>query len=313
MIGIQAIGAYLPVGRTDNRERAAHFGVDETFLREKSGMIRLAVREAGEETSVLCLKAFANLQRNVGLQQKEIDCIVVCTQNPDGRGLPHTSASVHAALGLADSCAAFDISLGCSGFVYGLSVIQGFMQANGLRRGILFTADPYSKVIDDQDKNTSLLFGDGAAATLISDAPVWCTGKFLFGSRGQDRDAIRVDPATGKLSFNGRAVFTFSATVVPDNIKAMLAANGLSIDDIDYFALHQGSRYIVDTIRKRLGVAEEKAPFVAADYGNTVCSSIPIVLSGAGVELRRIVIAGFGVGLSWASSVLYRVELGAKA
>jgi 3-oxoacyl-[acyl-carrier-protein] synthase-3 len=92
----------------------------------------------------------------------------------------------------------------------------------------------------------------------------------------------------------------------------MLAANGLSIDEIDYFALHQGSRYIVETIRKRLSIDEHKAPFVAADYGNTVSSSIPIILSEVSVGLRRIVIAGFGVGLSWASTVLYRDEQGAK-
>src|SRR5262249_44373937 len=157
------------------------------FLREKSGMVRLAIRAPGEETSDLCTGAFADLQRRVGVRKEDIDCIVVCTQNPDARGLPHTSAVVHAKLELPDSCAAFDISLGCSGFVYGLSAIQGFMQANGLTKGILFTADPYSKIIEETDKTTSLLFGDGAAATFISDAPVWRTGKFLFGSRGQER------------------------------------------------------------------------------------------------------------------------------
>jgi 3-oxoacyl-[acyl-carrier-protein] synthase III len=312
VIGIQAIGTYLPAGRIDNLGRAAQFAVDEAFLREKSGMVRLAIREPHEEASDLCYRAFANLRQKAELRPEEVDCIVVCTQNPDGRGLPHTSATVHAGLGLPDSCAAFDISLGCSGFVYGLSVIQSFMASNALRRGILFTADPYSKIIDTADKNTSLLFGDGAAATLISDTPVWRAGKFVFGSHGQDRDAIHVGEESGKLSINGRAVFTFSATVVPDNIKAMLAANGLSLDDIDYFALHQGSRYIVDTIRKRLGIAADTAPFVAADYGNTVSSSIPIMLSNANIEFRRIVIAGFGVGLSWASSVLYRVGQGAR-
>jgi len=310
MIGIRAIGKYIPESRIDNRERT-QFEVDEAFLREKSGMVRLAVREQHEDASDLCCKAFVDLQQKTEIRPQEIDCIVVCTQNPDGRGLPHTSASVHAALTLPDTCAAFDISLGCSGFVYGLSVIQGFMQANGFRSGILFTADPYSKIIDQNDRNTSLLFGDAAAATLISDTPAWRTGKFVFGSHGQDRDAIRVDPDTGKLSLNGRAVFTFSATVVPDNIKTMLAANRLSINDVDYFALHQGSRFIVETIRKRLGVAESKAPFLAADYGNTVSSSIPLILSEISDDYERVVIAGFGVGLSWASSILYRVREGA--
>jgi 3-oxoacyl-[acyl-carrier-protein] synthase-3 len=308
MIGIQAIGTFLPRRRIDNRRKMEQFAIDEDFLRDKTGMFRLAVKEETEETSDLCCRAFEDLQVKSGLRPDEVECVVVCTQNPDGGGLPHTSAFVHAKLTLPDSCAVFDISLGCSGFVYGLSVIQGFMQANGFRRGVLFTADPYSKIIDESDKNTSLLFGDGAAATLISDTPLWRSGKFLFGSNGREAAAIQTVPSTGKLSMNGRSVFTFSATVVPRNIHAMLALNGLSLGDIDLFALHQGSRYIVTTIVARLGIPPDKAPFVAGDYGNTVSSSIPLLLSDLGDDCRRVVIAGFGVGLSWASTILYKVD-----
>ena len=308
MIGIQAIGTYIPSGRIDNRQRMAQFEIDEAFLSEKIGMLRLAVRAEDEETSDLCKKAFNDLQSKSGLKPEEVECIVVCTQNPDACGLPHTSSIVHAKLELPDSCAAFDISLGCSGFVYGLSVIQGFMQANGFRKGVLFTADPYSKIIDEGDKNTSLLFGDAATATLISDTPYWRSGKFLFGSCGKEGAAIEVDKSSGKLTMNGRAVFSFSATLVPKNIASMLAANELTMQDIDVFALHQGSRYIVETLRKKLGIEEGKAPFVAADYGNTVSSSIPLILSKLNSEAKRVVIAGFGVGVSWASTVLLRVD-----
>jgi 3-oxoacyl-[acyl-carrier-protein] synthase-3 len=308
MIGIQTIGSYLPAGRTDNRKRMTQFDVDEAFLQDRSGMLRLAVKAQNEETSDMCCRAFGDLQRKGTLRPDKIECVVVCTQNPDGRGMPNTSSIVHAKLGLPESCAAFDISLGCSGFVYGLSVIQGFMKANGFRNGVLFTADPYSKVIDEQDKGTSLLFGDAATATLISDNPLWRAGKFLFGSLGREGASIQIQLGTGKLSMNGRGVFSFSATVVPQNIAAMLAANDLKIEDIDCFALHQGSRYIVDTIRKKLGIPENKAPFVAADYGNTVSSSIPLILEQASPGWKRIAIAGFGVGLSWASTVLYRVN-----
>jgi 3-oxoacyl-[acyl-carrier-protein] synthase-3 len=308
VIGIQAIGSYLPFGRIDNRQRMETFEIDECFLIEKTGMLRLAVKAENEETSDLCCKAFANLQSKIGLQPEEVECIVVCTQNPDGYGLPHTSAIVHAKLDLPSSCAAFDISLGCSGFVYGLSVIQAFMQANGFRKGVLFTADPYSKIIDKNDKNTSLLFGDGATATLISETPVWRTGKFVFGSHGKDSAAIQVEPESEKLSMNGRAVFSFSASAVPKNIAAMLAANDLTIEDIGYFALHQGSRYIIDTLIKKLGIDSNKAPFVAADYGNTISSSIPLLLSTADTTIKHIAIAGFGLGLSLASTVLINLE-----
>jgi 3-oxoacyl-[acyl-carrier-protein] synthase-3 len=308
MIGIQAIGTYLPGERIDNRKRMAQFEIDEAFLQEQTGMLQLAVKAADEDTSDLCCKAFTDLQNKTGLRPEEVECIIVCTQNPDGHGLPHTSSIVHAKLGLPDTCAAFDISLGCSGFVYGLSILQGFMQANGFQKGVLFTADPYSKIMDGQDKTTGLLFGDGAAATLVSSTPAWRTGKFVFGTQGAEGAAIQVEKPGGKLAMNGRAVFSFSATIVPKNIVAMLAANGLEIADVDCFALHQGSRYIVETIRKKLGVAEEKAPFIAAGYGNTVSSSIPLLLSQMAPDIKRTVIAGFGVGLSWASTVLYKVD-----
>ena len=208
MIGIEAIGTYLPKERIDNLQRMKEFKVDETFLKTKTGMLSLAVKVEGEETSDLCVAAFKDLEAKKDVSVSEIECIVVCTQNPDSKGLPHTSAIVHGKLGLPTSCAAFDVSLGCSGFVYSLSIIQAFMQANGFSKGLLFTADPYSKVVDAKDKNTSLLFGDGATVSLISDNPVWKTGKFLFGSQGSDSSAIQVREADGKLEMNGRGVFS---------------------------------------------------------------------------------------------------------
>jgi len=310
VIGIQEIGTYIPAARIDNRQRMERFEVDEAFLLEKTGMTELAVKGDNEETSDLCCRAFEDLVEKSGLSVDEIECLVVCTQNPDGKGLPHTSAVVHGKLNLPKTCAAFDISLGCSGFVYGLSIIQAFMQANGMTKGVLMTADPYSKILDQNDKNTSLLFGDAATATLISDQPKWLTGRFKFGTSGQEGEAIKVNPEAGALSMNGRAVFSFSATVVPNNIKDMLTLNGLELADIDLFALHQGSRFIVDTLKKRLGLPEDRAPFVATEYGNTVSSSIPLILCGVPKSCGRIVIAGFGVGLSWGSTVLFRADLG---
>lgn len=310
MIGIQEIGTYIPDKRIDNLQRMERFEVDEAFLLEKTGMLKLAIKGENEETSDLCCRAFEDLVKKSGILTDDIQCIVVCTQNPDEKGLPHTSAIVHGKLDLPDTCAAFDVSLGCSGYVYGLSIIQAFMQANGMTKGILFTADPYSKILDQNDKNTCLLFGDAATATLISDRPNWVTGKFKFGTSGKAGDAIKVDAGTNALSMNGRAVFSFSATVVPKNIQEMLDSNEVAPESVDIFALHQGSRFIVDTLKKRLKIPEERAPFVASRYGNTVSSSIPLILSDLPKAHARIVIAGFGVGLSWGSTVLIRTDLG---
>ena len=222
------------------------------------------------ETSDLAVAAVGALQAQHAFDMQDVECLIVITQNPDGFGLPHCSAIVHDKLGLPQTCAAFDISLGCSGFVYGLSAITAFMEQNGLTTGLLVTADPYSKVINDEDRNTSLLFGDGAAATLITDRPVWRAGKYVFGTAGKHRNALKVNDAR-KLEMNGRTVFTFSATAVPPAIEKTLADNGLTIDNIDCVLLHQGSKFIVDTIAKRLD-AEEKTGFHAGEYGNTVSS-----------------------------------------
>jgi len=303
MTGIKAIGYALGPRRIDN---AARNIAEPDLLEQKIGVRQIARRE-NEDTSDLAVAAVADLQRRHPFDVEQIECLIVITQNPDGFGLPHTAAIVHDKLNLPDSCAAFDISLGCSGFVYGLSVITAFMDQNGMTSGLLVTADPYSKVVDDSDRNTSLLFGDGAAATLITDNPVWQAGRYVFSTAGKHRDALHVNEDR-TLVMNGRTVFTFSATAVPPAVMATLERNDISLDDIDSFLLHQGSKYIVDTIAKRLGVTDRTA-FHAGEYGNTVSSSLPILLADVVPDDAEIIlISGFGVGLSLGCTVLRRMK-----
>ena len=162
-LGIAAVAAYIPEDYLDNLERAPALDAGEDLLRDKIGVLKVSRKRADEETSDLAVKAVRRLFEQGAARPEEVDCLVVVTQNPDGYGLPHTSARVHGKLGLPTSCAVFDLSLGCSGYVYGLSVITALMQAQGLRCGLLVTADPYSKIINPHDRNTSLLFGDAAA------------------------------------------------------------------------------------------------------------------------------------------------------
>jgi 3-oxoacyl-[acyl-carrier-protein] synthase-3 len=306
MIGLAQIACHVPDQRIDNIELARGLGTSDTLLRDKIGFLRTARKDKGVETSDLCVEAVKRLLAVTGLDSQRIECLVVVTQNPDGRGLPHTSAIVHGKLGLSGRCAAFDISLGCSGFVYGLATVSALMAANGMTRGVLATADPYSKIIDSEDRDTVILFGDAAAAALLSDQPLWRIGRTDFGTLGQQRDGLAVS-AGGKLVMNGRAVFNFSATEIPPSIRRTLAANSLELHDIDRFILHQGSRFIVDTIARRLEI-EDRTPFCAQDYGNLVSSSIPVALADAVNESdRQVLISGFGVGLSFATTVLSRV------
>ena len=313
MIALTDIASYIPAAFESNLDKLERFSMTEAFVREKLGALKLARKAADEETSDLCVKAFDALRGRRGIDPASIDAIVVCTQNPDGRGIPHTSAIVHGKIGASERAACFDVSLGCSGFVYSLSIATAFMQANGLKRGLVFTADPYSKIIDPEDKNTVLLFGDAAAVALLeTDAAGWKPLRFAFGTRGKDGMALH--NRTGKLEMDGRAVFTFSATAVPAQIKALLRECGLAPADVDLFLLHQGSKYIVDTIAQRLGLPREKVLLGLGECGNTVSSSIPLLMEQVmhRPEIRRVLVSGFGVGLSWASAVLER-STGAEA
>ena len=305
MLGIKAISSYVPTGRKKNTELSAAFELEEGFLRDKIGVLERAVKAPEQDTSDLALLALQRLIVDHKLDAESIQVVVVVTQNPD-RNIPHVSALVHGRTGLSESCAAFDISLGCSGYVYGLSILKSFMQTNGLSVGVLITADPYSKIIDEADRNTALLFGDAATATLISDDPVWSLDAFSFGSRGKDWSAIRT--VGGKFTMDGRAVFTFAATQVPKDVRQLLDGAGLTLDEVDRFVMHQGSRFIVKSIADRLKQPMDKFP-VAIEYcGNTVSSTIPLILEKEQSDptATTIVLSGFGVGLSWASCLCRR-------
>ena len=306
MLGIAEIGSYIPENRISNYDRKEQFAIDDQFIEEKIGVKSVSRKGPEEETSDLCLKAYADLESRSGLRRDEVEALVVVTQNPDFT-IPHTSALVHGRLGLAENCACFDISLGCSGFVYGLSTIIAFMAANGLRKGVLITADPYSKVVSPEDKNTALLFGDAAGATLISTEPRFVPGHYTFGTMGSEFDKLIA--RDGVLFMNGRAVFNFAAKTIPPDIEKMAAKNGIAIADIDRFLFHQGSKIIVETIARKLGVPLAKVPYAICDFGNSCASTIPLLLQSelADPAVKTIAISGFGVGLSWASGLLRRV------
>lgn len=309
MIGIRAVGSYVPDTLVSNLDRAAEAGKDAAFVTDKIGFQSLARRDPSQESSDLCVEAFADLRARTGLDTAAVDCVIVCTQNPDGHGIPHTSAVVHRKLGLGNHVAAFDISLGCSGYVYGLSVATAFMQANGLRNGLLFTADPYSKILDPIDWDTELLFGDAATVTWLTDDPIYACRPAMFGTDGSLGHSITVPAPGEKLRMLGSNVFKFTMTVVPEQITRYLEREGLGIEAIDLFLLHQGSRFIVESMTRRMGLPPEKVPFGAARTGNTVSSSIPLLLKEyLDAPPPRVLMSGFGVGLSWATMVLARTS-----
>ena len=306
MLGIQDIGVHIPKLRSNNFDNKDKFSISDDFIENKLGVTHTSQMEVNQDSSDLCYEAYKDLRlSNSDFSPENIDVITVCTQNPD-YSLPHTSAIVHKMLKLPDDCAAFDISLGCSGYVYGLAIIESFMKLSNFKNGLLFTADPYSKIVDDNDKNTVLLFGDAATVTYISQNSIFTSGKFTFGTRGSGFEHLICRDQ--KLHMNGREIFNFAARTVPGDIQKVLELNNIEIEDIDRFLLHQGSKFIIDFLIKRIGLEKEKTPYAIKNYGNTVSSSIPIMLKECigDNSIKNILISGFGVGLSWASGILTR-------
>ncbi len=307
MIGIRSIASYIPEGRIDNIAQAQSFGRDEEFVHNKLGTTTLSVKADHEETSDLCVRAVQNLlAKNPQLKLEDVQALVVVTQNGDAEGLPHTSAIAQHKLGLPTHAACFDVSLGCSGYVYGLYVLKGFMQAAGLRNAILVTADPYSKIMDRADRMTTLLFGDAATATWLGPDPVWELGPARFGGDGAGAEYLAVKD--GCFHMNGRQVFNFASLKIIPHMQDVLDELDMSLDDVDAFCLHQGSGAIVDAIAKRLGDNGSKVIKDMFGAGNTVSSSIPMLLEHYGFDGKwnNTLLSGFGVGLSWGSALLVR-------
>lgn len=306
MIGIKAISSYVPEKKINNLEQARQLGESDEFILKKIGALKLPYMPEGMDTSDMAVAAANGLVEHHGLDLDIVDAVVVVTQNGDGAGLPHTAAIVQAKLALKGRVAAFDISLGCSGYVYGLSIVKGLMEQAGLKNALLITADPYSKVIDRKDRITTLLFGDAATATWLTEDSSWKFGQPLLETDGNGASNLAVDEKT--LLMNGRQVFNFASKKVPKQIRDYLDGTDLKATDIDVYCLHQGSASIVDAIAKRFPEVSDRFVNDIRNTGNTISSSIPLLLQQNlnKKNIKKILISGFGVGLSWATNVLYR-------
>ncbi len=310
MIGIQAIFSAIPAAPgVETAVRAQTVGVRRSELEERLGFTHLSRRYSGQDASDLCLAAAHRLFTALALETAHIDCLAVVTQNPDGYGIPHTGAVVQRKLGLPESSASFDLGLGGSGYVYGLSLMKGFMEGNALRRGLLFTAEPSSRMLDELDPQTGLLFGDAATVTLLSAEPKWIIGRSDFGTAGVRGRALEVRMELGgRLHLDEGALRDFALEYIPRSATRALELNGLRMADIDRVIVHQGGKALVELLGERLGAAA-KTGFHAAGYGDTSSSSIPIVLEqNLASTDRRVLISGFGSGLSWATMVLSKTD-----
>lgn len=306
MIYISEISSYVPEFRIDNYKNGERFLESADFIDSKIGASELPRISGDMDTSDMAVKAVEELLAKSNVDKEDVEALVVVTQNGDFGGLPHTSALVQGKLGLRSNVSCFDVSLGCSGYVYGLSILKSHMIEMGYTNAILVTADPYSKIIDKEDRVTSLLFGDAATATLLSTEGVFSIERPMLHTDGTG-DLALVKKAC--LHMNGRQVFNFAATKVPMQINEYLNENSLNKNDIDLFLLHQGSAAIIEVIARKLKLSKEILPGDIKQTGNTVSSSIPLLLEKYlnDKSKNKVIISGFGVGLSWATNLLMRV------
>lgn len=340
--GVAGIGWALPSWRVGNDDIHGWSGLEPDFVTGKLGIESRRWLADDETPTDLAVRACEDLmRRHPGLDVGRVGLLVVVTQNPEYR-LPHSSALLQHALGLPTGTACFDVNLGCSGWVYALTVVRGWMAAEGVGDALIVTCDPYSRAMRRQDRDVVGLFGDAATATWITAgggaaiglADVGTDGggaeKLIIRAGGSGRPVqdVRTDPDAGPpppdpaalaLRMDGRAIFTFMMTRVPATVDACLARNGLARDDVDLYVFHQASRFLLEQLVQRAGLPADRVLIDMRDVGNTVSSTIPLTLAryaerrGAmcPAEVRRdpsrggvVLVSGFGVGLSWATTVL---------
>ncbi len=255
--------------------------------------------------------------------EEQPDALIFCTQTPDFQ-LPHCAAILQERLSLSTRTLTFDINLGCSGYVYGLGVAYGLLNASLCKKVLLVTAESYSKIINQNDKKTSLLFSDAASASLMVDStnPVFTFGtdgsrheNIIFPHSGIDRAKNNKEHFAceandnGCFEMDGSGVYMFTMGTIAEEITAFIKKSNMSIDDIDHFIFHQGSFIVLDSLHRKLKIPSEKMIIDLEEVGNAASSSIPITLKRAEECGRiqrgdRLCLFGFGIGLSWAGSIL---------
>jgi 3-oxoacyl-[acyl-carrier-protein] synthase-3 len=317
---IQAIASYLPETILTNDDIAASFPEwPAEKIEKKLGIRERRISGPHEFTSTLAVAAAENLFRQANVDRGSVDTLIVVTQTPDYL-LPTTACLVQHELRLSNRMAAFDINLGCSGFVYALSVANGLVETGVSRRLLLITADTYTKLLDPMDQSVRTLFGDGAAATLIEgiESERSLIGPFDFGTDGSCAGDLMAHGSamrslTGnkppRLRMNGGEIFAFTLRAVPPSVEAVLAQSGLTLEQVDLFVFHQANGYMLEHLRQKCRIPREKFVVAMAECGNTVSSSIPLALVQAMAQnkLRRgakVLLAGFGVGASWATCLV---------
>lgn len=317
---IKHISSYIPKKEITNEDISAAFPEwDSDKILNKIGIASRFITDSEEFVSDIAVKALNNLISEHRLDKSAIDYIIVCTQSPD-HFLPTTACIVQEKAGLSTNCGAIDINQGCSGYIYGLSLAKGLILSETAKNVVLITAETYSKHIHKSDKGNISLFGDAAAATLISDSGILEIEKFSLGTDGKGAENLIVKNGAVKIKnsqkdedmdnflyMNGSEIFDFSSKRIPGLVNDNLEKNEFTKEEVDTFIFHQANTYMLNFLRKKIGIPSENFVIDMLHYGNTVSSTIPIALKNTLInnrDMKNIMLVGFGVGYSWGAVCL---------
>ena len=317
-IVIRGISSCVPAKVAKNAEESAEFSSEEIDkIVKMAGVEQRHVAEDGVCTSDLCVEAADTLIKRLDWKRETIDLLVFITQTPD-YFMPSTSCVIQKRLGLSDSCAAFDVGLGCSGYPYGLCLVSKMLQGEKMSRALLLIGDTPNKICHPSDRSTRLIFGDAGTATALEASH--CDHKFSFilqsDGRGDKDFIVRAGGFRDRfcqhnrdhfIEMNGANIFAFTMKRVPPLVKESLDYAHLTADDVDYYVFHQANKFIIEHLSKKLGLPRNKVPIVIDRFGNTGGASIPLTITQGGLirphqKIIQLLLISFGVGFSWASA-----------
>lgn len=330
MAFIKGISYYLPEKEVTNQDLVKEFpewSVEKVAA--KVGVNSRHVAGKAETAGDLAEKAALKLFKEYSIAPSCIDFVLLCTQSPD-YFLPSTACILQDRLGIPTSAGALDFDLGCSGCIYGLALAKGLISSGTAHNVLLLTAETYNKYLHPSDKGNRSIFGDGAAACMVSEDGFAEIGDFVLGTDGSKYEALIVKTGASRqhettglssedeeghvrrddyLYMDGGAIFNFTLDTVPKLMKQILAKNGFEKDEINYYVFHQANKFMLDTIRKVGGIPKDQFYNNLSTTGNTVSSTVMIGLkecisNGIISTGMNVMITGFGVGLSWGGTIL---------
>jgi 3-oxoacyl-[acyl-carrier-protein] synthase-3 len=318
-VSVTGLGCKVPDRVVTNDELAQHVDTSDEWIRERTGIRERRVAAPEEALSDLAVPAAQDALRQAGVAGADIDLIVVATVTPD-MAFPSTAALLADELGAHDA-AAYDLSAGCTGFMYALAQAYGMLAGGLTRRALVVGGDVLSRILDWTDRSTLVLFGDGVGAVVLEAASKQGFLGFELGADGDGGKHLWL-PGSGSRLFeeperyvkmNGREVFKFATRILVQSAEALLDRCGVSIDEVDLYIPHQANLRIIDHATRKLGVPSERVVINVDRYGNTSSGSIPLALADAATDGRLgpgklVLMTGMGAGLTWGSALLRWTE-----